>query len=92
MRFSFDPRKSKRLKLNPRRGIGFEEAKELFSQPYWLDQRSDVPEQYRAVGWVAGRLYSVIFEVREDEEGEIFHLVTLWRSTNEEIRLYEENS
>jgi len=31
-------------------------------------------------------------EVREDEEGEIFHLVTLWRSTKEEIRLYEENS
>jgi hypothetical protein len=38
------------------------------------------------------RLYSVIFEAREDEEGEILHLVTLWRSTKEEIRLYEENS
>ena len=42
--------------------------------------------------WVGDRLYSVIFEVREDEEGEILHLVTLWRSTKEEIRLYEENS
>ena len=28
MRFSFDPRKSKRLRENPRRGIGFEEAQE----------------------------------------------------------------
>ena len=92
MRFSFDPRKSKRLRANPRRGIGFEEAQELFSQPYWLDQRSDVPEQYRAIGWVKDRLYSVIFEVREDEEGEVLRLVTLWRSTKEEIRLYEENS
>ncbi|MBI1895907.1 MAG: BrnT family toxin [Acidobacteria bacterium] len=92
MRFSFDPRKSKRLKANPRRGIGFEEAQELFSRPYWLDQRSDFPEQYVAVGWVGDRLYSVIFEIREDEEGEILHLVTLWKSTKDEVRLYEENS
>ena len=92
MRFSFDPRKSKRLRENPRRGIGFEEARELFSQPYWLDQRSDVPEQFLAVGWVGDRLYSVIFEVREDEAGEIIHLVTLWKSTKQEIQLYEEHS
>ncbi|HEY4900220.1 MAG TPA: BrnT family toxin [Terriglobales bacterium] len=92
MRFSFDVRKSKRLRANPQRGIGFEEAQELFDRPYWLDQRSDIPEQYRAVGWVGDRLYSVIFEIREDEEGEILHLVTLWKSTKEEIRLYEENS
>lgn len=91
MRFSFDPRKSKRLRANPRRAIGFEEVQELFSRPYWLEQRSDVPEQYRAIGWVGGRLYSVIFEFRDDE-GEILHLVTLWKSTTEEIRLYEENS
>jgi len=92
MRFSFDPRKSKRLRANPRRGIGFEEGRELFSRPYWLDRRSDAPEQFLAVGWVHDRLYSVIFEVREDDEGEILHLVTLWKSTKEEIRLYEENS
>jgi uncharacterized DUF497 family protein len=92
MRFSFDPRKSARLRLNPKRGIGFEEVRELFSRPYWLDQRSDVPEQYLAIGWVGERLFSVVFEVREDEEGEVLHLVTLWRSTKEEIRLYEENS
>jgi uncharacterized DUF497 family protein len=92
MRFHFDPRKSKRLRANPRRGIGFEEAQEIFSRPYWLDQRSDVPEQYVAVGWVGDRMYSVIFEVREDKEGEILHLVTLWRSTKEEVQSYEENS
>jgi uncharacterized DUF497 family protein len=86
MRFSFDAPKSARLRANPRRGIGFEEARDLFSRPYWLDQRSDVPEQYLAVGW------AVVFEVREDDEGEVLHLVTLWRSTKEEIRLYEENS
>jgi len=92
MRFSFDPRKSTRLRANPKRGIGFEEVRELFSRPYWLDQRSDVPEQFLAIGWVGDRLYSVIFEVREDDEGEILHLVTLWKATKEEVRLYEENS
>jgi len=67
-------------------------VQELFSRRYWLDQRSDVPEQYVAVGWVGERLYSVIFEIRRDEEGEILHLVTLWKSTKEEVRSYEENS
>jgi uncharacterized DUF497 family protein len=81
MRFSFDPRKSKRLQGESAPGIGFEEARELFSRPYWLDQRSDVQEQFLAVGWVGDRLYSVIFEIREDEEGEFMHLVTLWKST-----------
>jgi len=50
MRFRFDTRKSERLRANPKRGIGFEEAKEIFTHPYYLDQRSDVPEQYRAIG------------------------------------------
>jgi uncharacterized DUF497 family protein len=77
MRFHFDQRKSKRLRANPKRGIGFEEAQEIFGRLYYLDQRSDLPEQYRAIGWVGERLYAVIFEVREDEQGEYYHLVTL---------------
>ena len=89
MRFRFDARKSQRLRANPKRGIGFEEAQEIFSHPYYLDQRSDVPEQYRAVGWVGKRLFSVIFEVREDREGEYYHLATLWKATKKEQQLYE---
>lgn len=86
MRFDFDLRKSRRLKA--KRGIGFEEAKEVFSHPYYLDRRSDCPEQFRAIGWVGERLYAVIFEVRQDLEGEHFHLVTLWKATSEEQELY----
>ena len=52
MRFTFDPRKSRSLRANSKRGIGFEEVRELFSRPYWLDQRCDVPEQYVAIGEV----------------------------------------
>ena len=92
MRFRFDPQKSERLRANPKRGIGFEEAQEIFWRPYYQDQRSDVPEQFRAIGWVGERLYTVIFEVREDEDGEFYHLVTLWKATREEQRIYEENS
>lgn len=92
MRFHFDPQKSRRLRENPRRGIGFEEARKIFDRPYYLDQRSDVPEQYRAIGWVGERIYSLIFEIRVDEEGEFYHLVTLWKSTREEEELYAENS
>lgn len=91
MRLRFDPRKSQKLRSNPKRGIGFEEAREIFSHPYYQDQRTDEPEQYRAIGWVGDRMYSVIFEVREDKQGEYLHLVTLWKSTREERKLYEEN-
>jgi len=92
MRFNFDRRKSERLRANPKRGIGFEEAQQIFTRPYYLDQRSDLPEQYRAIGWVGGRLYALIYEVREDREGEYYHLVTLWKATKEEKELYEEHS
>jgi uncharacterized DUF497 family protein len=92
MRFHFDQRKSRRLRANPRRGIGFEEAQEIFSQPFYLDQRLEIPEQQRAIGWVADRLYTLIFEVREDADGEYHHLVTLWKATKQEQQLYEEHS
>ena len=44
MRSRFDPQKSLELRLNPKRAIGFEEAQTLFERPYYLDQRSDLPE------------------------------------------------
>ena len=84
MRFKFDHKKSEQLQNNTHRGIGFEDAQEIFSHPYYEDCRSDDPKQFRAIGWVSGRLYSLVFEVREDDNGEYYHLVTLWKSTREE--------
>jgi len=92
MRFHFDGKKSVRLRANSKRGIGFEEAQDIFTHPYYLDQRADLPRQYRAIGWVGERLYAIIFEVREDREGEYYHLVTLWKATQQEQKLYEEHS
>lgn len=91
MRFKFDPKKSETLRKNSKRAIGFEEVQEVWTHPYYLDSRLDMPEQYRAIGWVSGRLYSVIFEIREDNDGEYHHLITLWKATKEERKLYEEN-
>jgi hypothetical protein len=41
---------------------------------------------------VGDRLYRLIFEIRSDEAGEYYRLVTLWKATREEQQLYEENS
>jgi len=92
MRFRFDQKKGDKLRKNLKRGIGFEEAQEIWTHPYYLDTRADMPDQFRAIGWVSGRLYSVIFEIAEDSEGEYHHLITLWKATKEEEKLYEENS
>ena len=69
--------------------MGFEVVAQLFDHPYFLDQKNDDPEQYRAIGFVNAQLVTLIFEHREDDEGEYYHLVTYWRSTKAERRLYE---
>jgi len=51
-----------------------------------------MPEQYRTIGCAGQKLYAVIFEVREDNDGEYYHLVTLWKATTQEQQLYEEHS
>lgn len=60
MRFKFDKTKSRRLLAT--RGIGFEQAQELFYAPYYLDQLVGEPEQWVAIGWVNARLYTVVYE------------------------------
>ncbi len=91
MRLKFDINKSMLMKDNPKRGIDFYEVQEIWSHPYYEIFDPMIPDQFRAIGWVKGKLYSVMFEVREDAEGEFFHLITLWKSTKEEIKIYEKN-
>jgi uncharacterized DUF497 family protein len=89
MRIEFDPSKSRAVKQ--KHGISLKEAQEIFDQSYLVDQRSDDPEQFRAIGWCRGLLCSVIFEIRQDADGEYYHLVTAWKSTKEEEQSYAEN-
>ena len=92
LRFHFDVRKDRKLRKDPTRGIGFAEAEEIFRHRYYLSYRCDDPEQFCATGWVKGRLYSLVYEIRSDVEGEFYHLITLWKATKEEIALYEKNT
>ncbi len=89
MRFDFDPKKNRAVKR--KHGVSLEEAQEIFDQVYLLDQRSDDPAQFRAIGWSRGRLCSVIFELRHDSEGDYCHLITAWKATKQERESYAEN-
>ncbi len=88
-RFQFDREKSRTVKQ--KHGVSLKEAQETFDQAYIVDQKNDDPEQFRAIGWSGGRLCAVIFEVRNDSEGEYYHLITAWKATREEEQSYAEN-
>ena len=88
-RFKYDRAKSRTVKQ--KLGVSLKETQEIFDQAYLIDQKSDDPEQFRAIGWCCGRLCSVIFEIRHDSEGEYDHLVTAWKATHEEEQSYAEN-
>ena len=89
MRFDYDLKKSRSAKR--KHGVGLDEAQEIFDQVYIVDKSNDHPEQFRAIGWSRGRLCSVIFEIRNDPDGEYRRLVTAWKATKEEERFYGEN-
>ncbi len=91
LRLEFDARKDRKLKEDPGRGIGFAEAGEIFFHRYFLSHNYENPGQFCATGWVKEKMYSLVYEIRNDKEGEYYHLVTLWKATKEEIRQYEEN-
>lgn len=90
MRFKFDRAKSRTIKA--KRGFSLREAQQIFDQTHLVDQRNDHPEQFRAIGWCRGSLCSVVFEMRHDEIGEYFHLITAWKATKEEEQSYAENA
>jgi uncharacterized DUF497 family protein len=90
MRFKWDKNKSKLLERDCRRGFSFDKVAQLFEHPYFLDQKNDDPEQFRAIGFVDDKMITLIFEVREDAKGEFYHFVTYWPSTTTERKLYEQ--
>jgi uncharacterized DUF497 family protein len=89
VRFHFDRQKSQDVKK--KHGVSLKEAPEIFDQVYAVDQKRGDPEQHRAIGWRRGCLCSVIFQIREDDEGEYYHLVTAWKATKEEEQSYAKN-
>jgi uncharacterized DUF497 family protein len=88
MRVRWDENKRKRVLQE--RDIDFANLSELLYTPYLEDQRSEVPEQYRIIGFAKGKLTTFIVEYRQDEIGEYIWTVTAWRSTKQERKDYEE--
>ena len=63
------------------------------SWPFGYFANKRVHPNYRRCGITVIPYHAIpFFEFREDEAGEVLHLVTLWKSTAEEIKIYEENA
>ena len=63
--------KAESSKLIPGVRLALQRCRRFGSILNYVDSRLDDPEQFRAIGWVRGKLFSVIYEVREDGEVEI---------------------
>jgi len=90
MRILWDEKK--RQWVLKKRGIDFAHLNELLYLPHIEDQRSDNPEQYRIIGFAAGRLVTFIVEYREDALDEFIWVMTAWKSTKQEERIYEQET
>ena len=88
MRFDYDTQKSDYLKRE--RGFSLSDAAAIFDGDYFTTTKSDDPEQYAAIGFSKGTLLTLIFEYREDDLGELIWLITYWKATKREVKIYEE--
>lgn len=83
---------NKHQQILSKRHIDFADFEDLLYLPYVEDQRSDNPEQYRIIGFAAGKITTFIVEYREDEVGELIWIVTAWKSTKQERETYEKET
>jgi uncharacterized protein len=90
VRFEWDERKN-RANI-ARHGIGFEEARRVFSDPYVIvreDRVIDGEQRLHGIGYVEGVLV-VVHTVREEGLDAIIRIISARRATPAERRLYEE--
>ena len=77
------PKKDRELKK--RRGISFNDIIELFSNRYYLESNDEPYEgQWKAIGFVQGNLWTLIFDECSDDLGELRWLVTFWPAEKDE--------
>lgn len=69
--------------------MSFEDVQCVLENQHLMETKNDDPEQFIAVGFVKTILVTVVFEFREDYEGEFIWLVTYWRATKQEAKRYE---
>ena len=73
-------------------GVGFDEARRVFSDPYVIIREDSVVEgeqRLHAIGYV-DRVLLVVHTVREEGLGEIIRIISAPKATPAERKLYEE--
>lgn len=85
MRFEYDLEKSKANKS--KHGIDFEEAKELWDDPYLIEipARTIGEPRYLVIAKMEGKHWSVVITYRKER----IRIISVRRSRKEEVVLYE---
>lgn len=76
--------------MKQKRGYSLEEIAIILAGDYVERMKQDDSEQFIAIGFLKNSLFSVIYEVRYDDEGEYIWLITYWKSTKREREIYEQ--
>ena len=79
----------KNVKVLKKHKLGFVDAVTMFSGQYTTQPVRNYPDQTKVTGLAKGKLYCLLTEDREDEDGPYTHLATLWKSSTEEEEDYE---
>jgi uncharacterized DUF497 family protein len=87
----WDEAKSELLKRE--RGFTLLEASEVLTHERVERTKTDDPLQILATGYAQGKLLSLVYEIREHENGNTYNwLITYWNATREERKTYENKS
>jgi uncharacterized DUF497 family protein len=91
VRFEWD--ESKNRANIAKHGVGFDEARRVFSDPHVIireDRVVEGEERLHALGYVE-RVLLVVHTVREDGLGAIIRIISARKATPAERKLYEES-
>jgi len=91
VRFAWD--ESKNRANIAKHGIGFDEARRIFSDPHVIireDRVVEGEERLHAPGYVE-RVLLVVHTIREEGPGAIIRIISARRATPAERKLYEES-
>ena len=86
MKFEYDENKSKTNKS--KHGIDFEEANELWKDPYSFELssiQSEDEDRFLVLGRISSKNYTSIITYRDD----VIRIISVRRSRQKEIELYE---
>jgi len=90
VRFEWDESKDRANIV--KHGVGFDEARKVFSDPHIIireDHVVEAEERLHAIGYV-DRVLLVVHTVREEGLGAIIRIISARKATPAERRLYEE--